>query len=153
MNTIAKRLSSLSGPESEDFNNKKNKFELVSCSVENMKCTEHLFVINKNYHELDTFLRDKDFRRSIEKLESAFYKTMEFRDVQCMKCMDFFRATITDSLRGIKKELEKMTTGFFGNKHYMPSYILANNTLQELEKLQLCNTEQFMGSYLEKKVS
>ncbi len=160
MKTKTKSFFPLSVLDSEYFNDKKSKIELVSCSHETMKCTELLFIINKNYHNSDIYLREKDFQQSIEKLKNAYYKTLELGDVQCKKCTELFRSTITDSLKGIKEELSKLTTGIFGNKHYIPSYILVDNTLREFEELQLRNAAQqkmskqhFRGSYLEKRVS
>jgi hypothetical protein len=125
-----------------------------------MKCKKLLVIINNNYLESDLFLREKDYIRSIEKLKNAFYKTLELKDVPCIKCVELFRATIKDSLESIKSDLAVMTSGFFGNKHYMPSYILVDNVLQELDKVVLCSAvepkkekEHYIGSYLKKSVS
>ncbi len=146
--------------DSEYFNDNLDKIEIVKCFRKEMKCKEHLVFINENYLKSDLLLREKDYIRSIEKLKSAFYKTLELKDVQCKKCLELFRDTITDSLKDIKSDLAQMTSGFFGNKHYMPSYILVDNVLQELEKVSLCSTiepkkakEHFIGSYLKKSVS
>jgi hypothetical protein len=160
MEAKLRELFSLSAKDATHFNHKQNKIELQSCLLKEIKCKEHLLVINNYYLDSEMYLREKDFQRSIEKMKSAFYKTMGLKDVSCMKCVELFRFTIIDSLKNIKSELGKMTSGFFGNKHYMPSYILVENVLQELEKVALCSTaeqkkpkEHFIGSYLKKSVS
>jgi hypothetical protein len=155
-----RRLFSFSETETENFNVKKEKIEVVSCPRKEMVCKEHLSVVNKCYNESELYRRERDFQRSIDILKSAFYKTTELKELPCSKCAVLFRSTITESLKNIHDELGKMTTGIFGNNRYQYSFNMAVEVLKELEKVGISNAfqfkesnERFLGNYLNKKVS
>jgi hypothetical protein len=154
------KLFSSSAIDSEYLNSNQDKIQLVSCPRKEMICKEHLVVVNKCYVESEQYRRDKNFQQSIDTLKSAFYKTTELKDQPCSKCAVLFRSTITESMENIHDELKKMTTGIFGNKHYQPSLILAENTIKEFENVKICNTfhlhetkERYIGNYLKRHVS
>jgi hypothetical protein len=158
MNTTAKEHHSLAVSDSEYFNDRQDKIELVSCTGGNeTKCKKHLFVLNQNFHNSDDFRREKLFQLSIEELKHAYFKTFELSDKSCLNCAKLFRSTITDSLVSIRDELKSMTSGFFGNKHYELGYHMAEEVLQEFEKAKLLNMspiketkERYIESYQKK---
>lgn len=144
----------------ESFNNKHEKIELVSCSSKNMICRDNLSFVNKCFVQSDQYFRDKEFQRSIETLKSAFYETTELNEPPCNKCAKLFRSTINETLENVHYELEKMTSGFFGNKSYKSNCQQAAMVLEEFKMLDLhesCKSKeesnQFLGDYLIKKVS
>ncbi len=134
MNINARRLFTLSTSDSEYLSDNQDKIELVSCAGQGMKCKNHLIEINNIYSESHFHLKEKDYQRAIEKLKSAYHKTMELNDNECIKCSELFRSTIIESLKNIKEELRTLTTGFLGSSHYRSSYILAYNVLEEIKK-------------------
>jgi len=141
MKTNMRKLFSLSVIDSEYFNDKQDKIELVSNIELAAECKEYLNLINKNYYESDRYRREKDFQRSIEKLQNAFYRTVELKDTPFTKYSDLVRIIITDSLNSIKGELRYMSTGLFRSKHYLSSYEKVDQVLEEIEKTQLPITE------------
>jgi hypothetical protein len=160
MKTNMRRLFSLSAVGSEYFSGTQDKIQLVSCPRNEMICKEHLAVVNKCYVESEQYRRDKNFQLSIDTLKSAFYKTTELKEQPCAKCAVLFRSTITESLQIIQGDIEKMTTGIFGNKHYQASLIMADNVLNEFKNASVCSTlqlheskERFLGNCLKRKVS
>jgi hypothetical protein len=161
MNTNLKRFFSLSAIDHEYLNDNQNKFELVKCPGEGMKCKEQLLVINKIYVDSEFFRREKDFKNSIETLKNAFYITTELSEKPCTKCAEVFRATVIDSLENIHSELKTTTSGIFGNKKYQSSLIFAENVLSELKSFNLhdkfqrnCSScERFIENNPKRKVS
>lgn len=137
MKTNIRKLFSLSVLDSEYFNDKQDKIELVSSIELAAECKEYFKLINKNYLESDRYRREKDFQRSIEKLQNEFYRTMELKNTPFMKYSDLVRIIITDSLNSIKWELKYMSTGFFSSKRYRLSYKKVDQVLEEIEKSQL----------------
>jgi hypothetical protein len=155
MNAHIKRLFSQSVIDPENFNDKKDKIELVSCPRKEIKCKEQLTLINKIYVDTEYYLSEKYYQRSIEILQSAFYITTELTDHPCVKCAELFRSTIIESLENIQNELKKSTSGFFGKKNLKSSLILAEDTLAELKGFTVQNTfkihnprERYIGNCL-----
>lgn len=136
MKTNMRKLFSLSVIDSEYFNDQQDKIELVSSIELAAECKEYLKLINKNYLESDRYRREKDFQRSIEKLQNAFYRTMELKDTPFTKYSNLIRVIITDSLNSIKWELRYMSTGLFRSKRYLSSYEKVDQVLEEIEKTQ-----------------
>ena len=161
MKTYAKEPFSLAASDLEYLNNSQDKIELVSCNGgDEAKCKEHLFVINKSFHNCDSYRKAKLFQLSIEELRNAYFKTFELSDKSCLNCSKLFRSTIVESLHNLKDELHEMTSGFFGNKHYELGYKLAEKVLNEIEKEPLLKKEdkrktkeRYIESYPEKIVS
>jgi hypothetical protein len=155
MNTLIKRLFSKSVIDPENYNDKKDKIELLSCPGKEIKCKEQLTLINKIYVDTEYYLSEKYYQRSIETLKSAFYITTELTDHPCFKCAELFRSTIIESLENIQNELKNSTSGFFGSKNLKSSLILAEDTLAELKGFTVQNTYQihnpqdkYIGNYL-----
>lgn len=119
--------------DSEYFNDSEDKIELTHCEADGVNCKDHLSVINKSYKESDNFLRNKDYKKSIEALERAFEKTFELQQSQCKKCANLFRTTVIQSLEDMHKELKKSTTGLFRAKRYKSDFQLVDKTLTDLK--------------------
>ncbi len=153
-------LFSFSKAGTESFNNKHDKIELVSCPSKNLICKEHLSFVNKCFVQSDQYFKDKEFNRQIETLKSAFYETTELNEPPCNKCAKLFRSTIKGTLENVHYELKKMTSGFFGKKSYKSNCQQTAAVLEEFEMFELHEsykaneeTNQFLGEYLNKKVS
>lgn len=137
MKTTLKGLFSVSESETDYFNNKQDKIEVVSCPRDGMICQEQLSLINKSYIVSEHYFRDKDFQQSIDSLKEAFYETFELDESPCTKCALHFRSTITESLENMHGELKKMTSGFFARKEHRPSLDKVTDILVEFEKVNL----------------
>ena len=111
----------LSETDTEYFNDKVDKIELVHGKLENKECIEYLSIVNRCFHESDKFHRDKDFLNSIETLKNAYIKTLELKEPSCIKFAELLRSTILNSLENIRWELEKMSSGIFRSKRYESS--------------------------------
>jgi hypothetical protein len=133
MNDNMSRLSLLSVSDTEYFNDKKDKIELINCPFKEKRCTNHLSVINKSFLEADRGRRNKDFNKSIESLKSAFYVTTELQGFQCVECAKLFQSAITQSMENIHGELAGMSTGFFRRKRYLVNYKEAGRVLAEFK--------------------
>lgn len=156
----AGKVFSLLVLDTDYFNDMQNKIELVGCDKSGIKCKANLAIINNNFLESERLRRDKNYPGAIDKLKSAFYQTTEINDKACHKCSLFYRNTITESLLLIKGDLKKLTSGFFANQYYKPSYNKVEEVLQELEKVPLSDTkktrkskEHTLNSYPRKIVS
>ena len=134
-----RRLFSLSEIDTEYFNDKVDKIELVNGKLENRRCVEHLSIFNNSYHESDKFQCNKDFQNSIETLKNAFNKTLEFKAPSCIKCAELLRSTIINSLENIHWELEKMSSGIFRTKRYEYSRLEVEKILREFRKNRQAN--------------
>jgi hypothetical protein len=155
MKDSMRKLFSLSGTDSEQIIVKQEKIELVSCPLREMMCNVHLSSVNKSYTEAEQHRKEKNFNSSIDTLKSAFYKTVELMDHPCIKCAHHYHTNIIDSLENIHDELEKITSGIFGDKRYHPIYLKAINVIKEFENLRLSNKfqlndskDRFLGNYL-----
>lgn len=160
MKDTLNRLFSFSEAETECINQTQDKIELVSCPRKKMICQKHLSVVNNCFALSEQYFRDKEFQMSVETLKSAFYETTELDELPCSNCAKLFRSTITETVKSMHLDLEKMTSGFFGNKSYKPSIQILANVLNEFEKVELhelykANKEKsrFLGEYLKKQVS
>ena len=118
MKTNIKDLFSLSLTGDEYFNDKQEKFELVSCPVNKSSCEKIRNSINADYLESQQFQLDKNYERSIKALQSAYNRTLLITDTSCANCADFFRATIQQSMEEIKKEQQKSSFGLLNFKHF-----------------------------------
>lgn len=125
-------LFSLSVRDSEYFNKKEAKFELVSgCPKEGNVCINHLSAINKSFASSQNYHLNKDYRRSIESLKYAYSLTSELQTSSCMECAELFRSTIIQSLEYIHEDLQKMSSGLIFSNRYKPSYAMASQVLEE----------------------
>jgi len=131
MKAIHKVISPFSQYKTNRSDNQKDKIELVSCPLKDIVCKGHLTEVNRNYLQSEQYHREKEFKKSIETLKSAFYKTTELMEHPCANCVQLFRSTIFKSMQNIHGELETMSKGIFGTKRYQSSYISADNALRE----------------------
>lgn len=117
-----------------NFNSKeKKKFELIQCPVKHTYCKGILPALNEYYAESENFLRSKNFHKSIEALENAFYKTMELTESPCLNCGAFFRSTISKSVENVHCELESMSKGLFSTNRFQSSCEKAELVLDEFK--------------------
>lgn len=127
-------FSSLLNTDAEFQSSEENKIELLGCPFGGNNCKNQLAVINNNYRESAKYQQEKSYQKAIELLKSAYYKTHELQQSNCVKCVALFRTTITNSLEDMHKELERMSTGIFRNKRYHGVYVEAGNALKELNQ-------------------
>ena len=127
-------LSPLSKMDENSNDEELNKIELLGCPFGGKNCRKHLAAINKSYLDSVRHQREKNYLQAIEQLKLAYEKTDEIQQSSCLKCAALFRTTITDSLKNIHKELQKMTTGIFRNKRYEEVYNVAGHVLREWEQ-------------------
>ena len=113
---------------------KDNKIELVSCPRKGKNCHKHLSVINTRFNESLAYQSEKNYRRSVELLKSAFDETMHLQEPTCVRCAALYRSTIIESLEETRKDLRKMSNGFFRSGRFKGSYIMADNVLQDLKE-------------------
>lgn len=125
---------SFSKNDKDYFREEENKIELLGCQRGGTNCVDHRAEINKNFQDSHAFHREKDYRRSIEALQNAFHKTSELEEHSCLRCAEFFRSTITDSLENIHDDLHRISTGLFKKKRFQSSYVMAQNVLNEFKK-------------------
>ena len=118
MRTTIKNLFSLSITDTEYFENRKEKFELVSCPIKKMFCKETIASINEDYLMSQKYHLNKEYEKSLESLKSAYYKTMILAEPACAGCGDFFRSTIKQSMEAIKNEKYTMSLRLFNFKRY-----------------------------------
>ena len=109
---------SLSLTDTEYFENKKEKFELESCPLNQKYCKKILPSLNKSYLESDLYYINKEYHKSIELLKNARNQTVELREPSCANCGEFFRSTIDQSLMKIQKEQRRMSRGLFRFKGF-----------------------------------
>jgi hypothetical protein len=155
MKVSMRKLFSLSATDSEQIIVEQEKIELVSCPLREMMCNVHLSSVNKSYAEAEQYRKEKNFNSSIETLKSAFYKNLELMEHPCTKCVCHYHTSIIDSLENIHDELEKLTSGIFGNKRFQSVYLKAINVKKEFENLRISNKYQlnnsknrFLGNHL-----
>lgn len=137
MKTLSKNLFKLTALDTDYLNTEQNKIELVGCNYNEKKCESVIAAINKGYNEALSLRGDKDFTRAIGVLKFTFDKTFEIKEARCQKCGDLFRSVITHNLEDIHGELRKMSTGIFKTKKYIPSYLLAGDTLEEFTRVEI----------------
>lgn len=150
-----RELFSFSVTNTQQKNNINFNIETVNCPLKEMMCEVHHSAINKSFLEFEKYRKEKDFKSSIETLQSAFHRTIELMDHPCTNCAQQLRSSIFESLENIHSELEKMTKGFFGKKLFKSSYLRADNVLKEFKTKGIHSTNQindnkkrFLGNHL-----
>jgi hypothetical protein len=126
-------LFSLSMREGEYFNNKQEKFELVSCPIKEKFCKELRPAINKDYLVAQQFYLNKDYQKSIESLKSAYSKTWVLKEHACANCAKLFRVTISQSLENIQNEQHKTSFSLFRSKRYQLDSLQLDPVLKEIK--------------------
>lgn len=155
MKANMRKLFSMSGIDAEHIEVRQEKAELVNCPLREMMCNAHLSVINKSYFEAEKQRKEKNYSSSIDNLKSAFYKTSELINHPCARCVHNYRSIIIDSLENINEELDRTTSGIFGNKRLLPTFLKSSELLEEFKNLRLSYKFQlnesnnlFLGNYL-----
>ena len=118
MKTNIKNLFSLSLTGDEYFDDKQEKFELVSCPVNKNTCDEIRQAVNTDYLASQQFHLDKNYQKSMDALQSAYKRTLLITEYSCTNCADFFRTTIKESMEEIKKEQQKLPFRILNFKHF-----------------------------------
>ncbi|QGY43999.1 hypothetical protein GM418_10120 [Maribellus comscasis] len=114
--------------------NSDSKFELIRCERNGVRCKSHLAFINEEYSISETYLQNKEYQKSIEALNEAFYRTYQLKETTCINCAKMFRSTIIRSLEDIQIELKGMSQGLFKTRRYQSSYILAGDVLKSIKE-------------------
>lgn len=114
--------------------NKFDKIELVVCPHGGRSCSKQLRGINKNYAEYFYFYGRKDYQKSLIALKSAFQKSLDLHESNCIKCAELFRSTIIESLEDMCSELQKMSNGSIKTSHYK-YYKMAEIVLTEFKEV------------------
>lgn len=112
-----------------DFNNSQKKIQVVKCKADGINCKDHLAAINNNFLQSSYYYQDKDYRRAIEALESAFEGTITIQSNTCSKCVNLFRTTIIETLTNYHAELKSISTGIFAKKRFRQDYEFAETVL------------------------
>lgn len=136
MDTRKNNPFSLAVAENDYFNDKQEKIQVVSCKPEGSNCQSILTLINHNFQQSSYYYRNKDYRRAIEELESAFQGTIAIQRNTCSKCVSFFRTTIIETLTGYQIELKSKATGIFKKKRFLQDYELAERVLCSFREMQ-----------------
>ena len=137
MKANMKRFFSITDSEIEQVKIKHEKIELVDCPLKEMMCNAHLLTIKKCCLEAELLRKEKEFSSAIDKLKIAFYKSSELINHPCTRCVHNYRSIIIDSLDNIHEELEKITSGIFGNKRFQLGYLKSLEVLEEFKILKL----------------
>ena len=155
MKSMIKKLFTFSVIETEQFEDKEDVIELVSCPLKEIMCKVHLTKINNYYLDSEQYRNKKDYQKSIDSLKIAFNKANDMMDNPCTKCAQHFRQSILKTMSHIHDELDEMSKGFFGDKNYLPSYVKAVDVLTGFKNAKYNNSvqlneskERFLGNYL-----
>ncbi len=124
-------LFSFTKEETEYLDKEQGKAELMGCPYEGRKCKKQLKVIHKHYLDSSKYQKEKKYKLAIKFLQSAYSKTDELQDSTCGKCIELFRATLTNSMEDIQRELCKMKKGIFRSRRYDDVYTEAQKALNE----------------------
>ena len=134
----------------EDYKiSKKDKFELVSCSVDGIYCKNILPEINELYARSELAHINKEYQKSAELLQSAYIKTLALKKPVCTQCVDFFQTSITETMENMQEEVYDMSEGFFHTKHYGQVYEKLFNFVRRMKLIKLNGS----GSFLTKKAT
>lgn len=116
---------------------RQEKFELVSCPTKKVFCDDVLPKINELYAESETARINKEYQRSVELLQQAYYKTQELKETSCAGCVSFFQSSINETLELVQKELHDMSTGIFHRKGYQIVYEKLNLFLKNMNSFKI----------------
>lgn len=117
-------------------NEKKKKFELVSCPLNGLYCKNIVAAMNKDYVESEAAHLNKEYDKSLDALKNAYNKTMELPESPCSSCASNFRSAINDSVENIHSELKSMSKGLFSTNRYQSSCEKAEQVLNEFKDIK-----------------
>ena len=122
---------------SAKLNDHKNvKIDLLECSNGGETCKNQLAVINKSYNQSLYYQYEKNYLESINILINAYEETKKLKQHSCIKCTNFFRSTIAETLKTIHTELQELSSGVLNNRRYKEIYLIADNVLKEWEQIK-----------------
>lgn len=121
MGARIKRLFSFQDAGGDDLNHREDKFQLMSCPRNAVQCKDILPQVNQLYSESELARINKEYQRSIELLQQAYYKTLELNKPTCTNCVDLFHANIRETLETLHRELERISYGTSKKKRFSPS--------------------------------
>jgi len=131
MKANIKDIFSLSAIDTEYFNDKQEKFELVSCPLNGKHCKTLRLSINKDYQESQLYHRNKIYQKSLDSLKSAYNTTFKLTESTCGNCAELFRSSIIQSMEEIKNEHYKSSVGLLRYKLHRIGFLKLNNALKE----------------------
>ena len=139
----ANRKSQFSFKETNSsyLNPREDKFQLVSCPVKGIYCNDVLSEINRLYTESEFARINKEYQRSIESLQKAYYKTLELNESPCTKCVALFHSKISETLETLHEELEEISSSIFHKKVYHNNFLIKLN-LFKVEANRLLTTKK-----------
>lgn len=130
-----RKFFTLSVSDIEYIDDTKDKIEYTGCDKHIEKvCLTYLPAINEYFRESERYYRVKEFDKSIDALEKAHNLAGEIKGKECLQCMLFFQATVTQTLEGIHEELESMSKGLFRTRKYQPQFEKADKLLKKFKK-------------------
>ena len=117
-----------------DLNPRDDKFKLVSCPRNALRCRGVLPQVNQLYSESELARINKEYQRSIELLQQAYYKTLELNQPTCENCVKLFHSSIKETLETLHKEINKNSSRNSGKKRMQLVY---SKMVHFFEKLNL----------------
>ena len=132
MKAIIKDLFSISTSDTEYFNDEQDKFELISCPINEKYCKKLRPAINKDYQMSQLYRRDKIYQESINSLKCAYDSTFQLKEASCANCANFFRNSIIESMENIKNEQRRRSAGLFNIKLPELNFIKLDNVLKDI---------------------
>ncbi|MCG6189882.1 hypothetical protein [Maribellus maritimus] len=114
------------------LNAKEDKFKLIGCPIKGIHCTNILPEINKLYAESELARENKEYQKSVEQLQKAYYRTLELKESPCTKCVSMFQSSINETLETMQEELYEMSFGIFHRKRYQLAYSKLSNFIKKL---------------------
>jgi len=118
MKAKVKKFFSLSVTDTEYYKDMKEKFELVSCPIDEKHCKELRSELNKLYFDAEQFQIDKKYQKSVDLLKIAYQRTFELTKPTCANCANFFRSTMEESILNVQSEQHRLSRGLFRLKRY-----------------------------------
>lgn len=116
---------------SED--SKDYKITLEKCPNGGFHCQEILKLINDLFSSADQCIANKEYFKALELKEKAFITTSSIKNEKCLPCGNLFRQMIYESVQENSRDLEKMTTGIFKKKKYLPHLRKSREILANME--------------------
>jgi hypothetical protein len=133
-NRICMKKFHLISNDDDYYDDKKGFIKLENCQYGGQKCIDQLAAINECKLNAQRYILNKEYESAIDELNTAYSFTFGLASPTCQQCAGFFQSIIIKSLEQIKSDLQKMTSGIFRRKCYLPDLLLVNKVLEELKK-------------------
>ncbi len=141
-------LFSFKGAKTGYLDPKDDKFKLVGCPRKGINCIHILPEINRLYSESELARINKEYQKSVELLQKAYYKTLELKEPTCSNCVVLFQSTMNETLETMQKELQDISFGIFRKKRHQSTY---SGLSKFLKKMNFFKVED--NNLLTKKIS